>query len=236
MACIGPGADKGSKLRNGEPHTSASHGIQTAVFYAMADRFKGVQTAAFQASAWEIGGVQAALYRAEACEIRGVQVGAFNHVEADMSGLQLGLFNTAGELHGLQVGLYNRARGGGRRRVERGESRFRRRPVAFRGLVGEAVDVEDGGMRGRGDEETRGDREEPAAVPPGGTERASDEGLGLSVCHGFPTGGTTAKKTSGSTPSLTSVCSWPSGQKWQFPGARVSGTPPHVAVPRPERT
>ena len=111
-ACIGPGTDKGSKLRNGEPHTSASHGIQTAVFYAMADRFKGVQTAALQASAWEIGGVQAALYRTEACEIRGVQASAFNHVEADLSGLQLGLFNTAGELHGLQVGVYNRARGG----------------------------------------------------------------------------------------------------------------------------
>ena len=111
-ACIGPGADKGSKLRNGEPHTSASHGIQTAVFYAMADRFKGVQTAALQASAWEIGGVQASLYRAEAYEVRGVQAAAFNHVEADLSGLQLGLFNTAGELHGLQVGVYNRARGG----------------------------------------------------------------------------------------------------------------------------
>ncbi len=96
-ACIGPGTDKGSKLRNGEPHTPASHGIQTAVFYAMADRFKGVQTAALQASAWEIGGVQAS---------------AFNHVEADLTGLQLGLFNIAGELHGLQVGVYNRARGG----------------------------------------------------------------------------------------------------------------------------
>ena len=111
-ACIGPGTDKGSKLGNGEPHTPASHGIQAAIFYAMADRFKGVQTAALQASAWEIGGVQASHYRAEAWEIGGVQASAFNHVEADLSGLQLGLFNTAGELHGLQVGLYNRARGG----------------------------------------------------------------------------------------------------------------------------
>ena len=83
-ACIGPGTDKGSKLGNGEPHTPASHGIQAAIFYAMADRFKGVQTAAFQASAWEIDGVQAALYRTEACKIRGVQAGAFNHVEAEI--------------------------------------------------------------------------------------------------------------------------------------------------------
>ena len=54
--------------------------------------------------------------------------------------------------------------------------------------------------------------------------------------HGFPTVGTTAKKTSGSTPSLTRVCSWPSGQKWQSPGPSGSGTPSHVAVPLPERT
>ena len=54
--------------------------------------------------------------------------------------------------------------------------------------------------------------------------------------HGFPTVGTTAKKTSGSAPSLTRVCSWPSGQKWQSPGESGSGTPSHVAVPRPERT
>lgn len=127
-------------------------------------------------------------------------------------------------------------RGGGRRRVERGEGRFRRRPVAFRGLVGEAVDVEDGGMRGHGDEQTRGDREEPVAVPPEGNERAFDESRAPFGCHGLQTVGTTAKKTSGSMPSLTSVCSWPSGQKWQSPGARISGTPSHVAVPRPERT
>ncbi|MBQ6924436.1 MAG: hypothetical protein IJQ73_07335 [Kiritimatiellae bacterium] len=50
-------------------------------------------------------------------------------------------------------------RRGGRRGVERGEGRLRRRPVAIRRLVGEAVDVEDGGISGCGNEDSRGEGE-----------------------------------------------------------------------------